>query len=82
MARLDIFLVSLARGGDGGDEGETQIPSGDDNKKASAKTMTTEDEVVAKGLIEFFEVHAGVEAGYLVAVAVEHLRGNVAGEEA
>ena len=33
-------------------------------------------------LVELFEVHAGVHAGYLVAVAVEHQGGDGAGEEA
>ena len=33
-------------------------------------------------LVELFEVHAGVHAGYLVAVAVEHQSGDGAGEGA
>jgi hypothetical protein len=33
-------------------------------------------------LVVLFEVHAGVQAGHLVAVAVEHLGGDGAGEEA
>ena len=36
----------------------------------------------AAALVVLFEVHAGVHAGYLVAVAVEHQGGDGAGEEA
>jgi hypothetical protein len=38
--------------------------------------------VVRARSIVFFEVHTGVEAGYLIAVAVEHLGRDAAGEEA
>ena len=35
-----------------------------------------------RSLVILFEVHAGVQAGDLVAVAVEHQRGDGAGEKA